>query len=538
VSGRAARVLAAASAAGAVAGLLAACSLQVPGTRDTFRILAGSEIEDLEPLLADAGDEIGADIEVEYTGTLEGAERIASGAAEGEFQAAWFSSNRYLDLLPDSSARVGAADQVMASPVILGVRESVATDLGWDAAAPSWGEVAQAAAAGDLTFAMTNPAASNTGFSALIGVATALSGTGAALTESDVAAVSGDLADFFSGQTLTAGSSGWLSEAYVERQREPGREVDALVNYESVLLSLNAGGDLAEPLTLVYPSDGVVTADYPLTELSGGSEEGRERYDRLVDWLREPAQQRRIVESTNRRPAVPGVDQPPGIGDDVLVDLPFPNQLSVATGLVDAYLNEIRRPPQTVFVLDTSGSMGDDGRIEGLRGALGDLAGADTSTQGSFARFRNRETVTLIPFSSGPEQPELFRVPATGGDDVLGDISARADGLEAFGDTAIYDSLELAYEVAAQRLAEDPETYVSIVLMTDGENTAGRSLDDFRASYEALDDDVRAVPTFTVLFGDSNVEEMTAVADLTGGRVFDAREGDLSRAFQEIRGYQ
>jgi Ca-activated chloride channel family protein len=79
---------------------------------------------------------------------------------------------------------------------------------------------------------------------------------------------------------------------------------------------------------------------------------------------------------------------------------------------------------------------------------------------------------------------------------------------------------------------------VSIVLMTDGENTAGRSLDDFRASYEALDDDVRAVPTFTVLFGDSNVEEMTAVADLTGGRVFDAREGDLSRAFQEIRGYQ
>ncbi len=520
-----------------VAGLLGGCSVQIPGTGETFRILAGSEVRDLEPLLAEASDVIDATIEVEYTGTLSGAEQIASGGADGSFQAAWFSSDRYLSLLPESSAKVGASENIMASPVILGVRESKAAELGWDSTPPSWGDIAAAAEAGDFTFAMTNPAASNTGFSALIGVATALSGTGSALTTADIDTVAPELTGFFSGQTLTAGSSGWLKDAFVERQAESGQEVDGLVNYESVLIEINENNETPEPLTLVYPSDGVVTADYPLTFLSSADDDARTKFDTLVSWLQEPAQQQRILDDTRRRPLVAGVSVDDAFTDQVLVDLPFPNQLQVANDLINAYLNEIRQPPQTIFVLDTSGSMEGD-RIEALRQALRDLSGADTSTQGTFARFRNRESVTLIPFSTEPGSPEIFEVPESGSDDVLAQISGRADGLEAFGDTAIYDSLIEAYQVAQAQVAENPDTFTSIVLMTDGENTFGQEYSDFESFYGGLPAPIQSVPTFAVLFGDSDVPEMQQVAELTGGETFDARDGSLSGAFQEIRGYQ
>jgi Ca-activated chloride channel homolog len=43
---------------------------------------------------------------------------------------------------------------------------------------------------------------------------------------------------------------------------------------------------------------------------------------------------------------------------------------------------------------------------------------------------------------------------------------------------------------------------------------------------------------FTILFGEGNMAEMTELATMTGGKSFDARAGDLSTAFRDIRGYQ
>ena len=70
--------------------------------------------------------------------------------------------------------------------------------------------------------------------SALISVASALSGAQAALTDADVRRAGPKLKEFFAGQRLTSGSSGWLATAYARRGN-----VDALINYESVLHSLN-----------------------------------------------------------------------------------------------------------------------------------------------------------------------------------------------------------------------------------------------------------------------------------------------------------
>jgi Ca-activated chloride channel family protein len=56
-----------------------------------------------------------------------------------------------------------------------------------------------------------------------------------------------------------------------------------MVNYESVLLSLNASGKLAEQLEIIYPRDGIIESDYPLLLLDSGKRDG---YDRAVAWLK------------------------------------------------------------------------------------------------------------------------------------------------------------------------------------------------------------------------------------------------------------
>lgn len=181
-----------------------------------------------------------------------------------------------------------------------------------------------------------------------------------------------------------------------------------------MLLGLNAEGKLKEPLTVVIPADGVVTADYPLTLLSGADKPTRHAYTAVTEWLRGPVAQKMIMDQTSRRPAVPGVQLDARFGDQLLVELPFPAQRAVIDNLITSYLNTIRRASQTIYVLDLSGSMRGP-RIEALRSALISLAGGQNRTgSGSFTSFRKRETVSLLGYSDSPRRPDVFSIPAGG----------------------------------------------------------------------------------------------------------------------------
>lgn len=249
---------------------LAACGL-TGSNANTMTVLAGSELRDLEPLFDQIERETGIRLEMEYSGTLDGAEALQAGQ---EVDLAWFSHGKYITLLQESQGRVIAQEKIMLSPVVLGVKESKAREWGWlDNPNVTWRDIADRAASGELRYAMTNPASSNSGFTALVGVASALSGSADALETGDVDTEA--LQGFFRGQTLTAGSSGWLSESYVREQDG----LDGMVNYESVLLSLNQGQQLREPLHLIYPQEGIITADYPLMLINADK---REQYDTLA----------------------------------------------------------------------------------------------------------------------------------------------------------------------------------------------------------------------------------------------------------------
>lgn len=487
----------------------------------TVRVLASSELSDMETLLEKAREATGITVRPTWAGTLDAVERLASGKADGAFDAVWLSSNDYLRLAPEAARRIASETPLMASPVALGVRPAAVRRLGWDAGTVSWAQVHRAVAAGDLTYGMTDPSRSNSGFAALISVASGLSGAQAALTDADVRTAGPKLKEFFAGQRLTSGSSGWLASAYARRST-----VDALINYESVLLSLNR--DTGAGLTVIRPRDGVVTADYPLSALTGATPEARDAVRALAEHFRSTGVQREITALTLRRPVVAAARPADPLSPEQRRELPFPGTRLVADGLLASYEHRLRRPSRTVYVLDTSGSMEGE-RLARLKSALNGLTGD----------FREREQVTLLPFGSTVKQVRTHTVDPA--DPKAGPAAIRADteALTAEGDTAIYSSLAAAYD----HLGPDTESaFTSIVLMTDGENTTGRSAAEFTAFYRALPAARQVTPVFPIVFGDSDRAELEAIAALTGGRLFDGTKeegpGSLDGAFEEIRGYQ
>ncbi|MEV6760555.1 VWA domain-containing protein [Streptomyces sp. NPDC051105] len=502
----------------ATAALLTGCTSESHRDDDstapkpgTLRVLASSELSDMTAVFDRVRKDTGVTIRPTYMGTLDAVDLVAQGKADGRYDALWLSSDDYLRLRPEAAKKVVSETSIMSSPVAIGVKAATVKSLGWKPADVTWSQVEQAVEAGRLTYGMTDPARSNSGFSTLVSVASALSGAQSALTEADVTKATPRLKKFFKGQTLTSGSSGWLASAYRRRG-----DVDALLNYESVLKSVQG-------LTVIRPSDGVITADYPFSSLSASSADTREDVRKVAEDLRTTAVQKLITDTTHRRPVVASVPPAAGLDTSRRRELPFPGSKSVADGLISAYENELRRPSRTVYVLDTSGSMEGD-RLARLKKALTDLTGD----------FRDREEVTLMPFGSDVKDVSTHVVDPGDPDTGLNAIRKDTDALRADGNTAIYTSLEKAYD----QLRTDRDAFTSIVLMTDGENTTGAQAGEFDDFYRGLSTAQRNIPVFPILFGDSSRTELQHIAALSGGRLFDAQQGSLDGAFEEIRGYQ
>ncbi len=517
------------AAAAACAGL-AGCDKAGSGTSGrnsaaasppaALSVLAGSELKEVAPILQDAARQAGIDLKLSYAGTLDIVERVNAGEP---FDAILPPNGAYPELA--LAAKPLAREKLFYSRVALGVKDAKLRELGWDRKPPTWADIAKAASAGKLRFAMTNPVSSNTGMSALFAVASAVAGKAEDLQVRDVNAKV--LSGFLSGQKLTAGSSGWLADAYA---RQPG-DLDAMVNYEAVILRANQTLAPEQRLTLVYPQDGVITADYPLLLLQ---EARREPYTRLIAALKKDAVQAKLASEGYLRPSVAGVAPAAGLPQAPVAELSFPNSLDTIDAVLSAYQGEWRRPATSIFVLDVSGSMS-GGRMQAMQEALKLLTGADARTASSrYASFQGRERVILLPFSDQPGTAVQVDFDGQRLQEARRKVQAFSDGLQVIGGTAIYAALIEAERMAAKEQAKDARRYVSIVLLTDGENNSHIRFDDLRSAYP----DGTPARIFPILFGEASTREMEQLAQFTGGRVFDGRKASLPLVFKEIRGYQ
>ncbi|WP_053718259.1 vWA domain-containing protein [Saccharothrix sp. NRRL B-16348] len=476
-----------------VSAVLSGCT---PGTPEpvALTVLASSELADLAPVLDDLRRDTGVELKLDRRGTVRASDDLVAGV---DHDLAWLSTNRYLRL---KAADLPLSTSTMLSPLVLGVQAGKADALR-DA---SWADVASRAAAGELRFGMADPRVSGSGMAALIGVATAAAGTGAALRAEDVTC--DKLQGFLTGRVFGAPGAAEVGDEYVKRQDE----VDAVVAYESTVLSLNASGQLREPLEVVYPRDGIVLSDYPLMLLKPDK---RAAYDRVVAWLRSPSAQRVIMERTFRRPFDPQVERTEKLREPIGTALYFPGTQEVVDTLLAAY-DRAGQAGRVVFVLDHSTSMA-GARIAGLREAFATLSRA-----GGFDRFRVGETVVLVRFAGTVLEERSVVIGSAA--DLEGLATALTTAELSDSGTAIWSALDHAYRVVGDG---------TVVLMTDGENNAGMSADEFLTAWP--DPPAR---TYAIRFGEADPVELDRVARATGGRVVDAGSGSLLEAVKEIRG--
>jgi Ca-activated chloride channel family protein len=293
----------------------------------TLSVLASSELADLEPVLADLRRDTGVILNMTYQGTVQASNELANGGTGHDL--AWLSSNRFLAL---KTPELPLSTSIMLSPVVIGMKAGKAKQLRDSVGGqPSWADIAARAGAGELTFGFADPHVSGSGLTALIGVATAAAGTGAALRPEDVTC--DKLQGFLAGKAFSAPDAAALATGYVTRQDE----VDALVTYESAVLSLNAAGKLREPLEVVYPRDGIVLSDYPVMLLKPDEPGKRVAYDRVVEWLRAEPAQRTIMQRTFRRSVDPSVPRTDQIREPLGPSLYFPGSQQVVDTLLAAY---------------------------------------------------------------------------------------------------------------------------------------------------------------------------------------------------------
>ncbi|MDT3400095.1 VWA domain-containing protein [Streptomyces sp. B1866] len=525
------------------AAVLATASCSSDGRKSvTLDVLASSELADLGPLLDDLRHDTGVTLHMDYQGTVDASDALTPGHYRHDL--AWLSSDRWLRLrLAASGSRTGLplSTRTMMSPLVIGMRRAAAERLRH--ASPdgriSWADVAAAAATGSFRYAMADPRHTNSGLSALVGVATAAAGTGAALRPQDVAC--DRLRGFLTGQAVTGRSTGDLADAYVRHQDG----TDALITYESELLALNASGRLREPLEVVYPEDGMVLSDYPLLLLDPAK---RPAYDKVVAWLLGEHAQRKLMERTLRRPLDTGIRRDPRLRRPIGNALYFPDQQQVVTRLLADYAADTPKdipgsaptgppPPaapasQALFLLDFSGSMRGE-RIAELRAAFDGLSGSDTSHTGRFVRFFRGERITVVRFGSRvlAERTLTYR-----DEKDLAALRAFVASEDFDGSTAVWSTLDGAYDRVADLLRAGPGRPLSVVLMTDGESNTGIGLDTFLARYRQRPAPVRAVHTYAIRYGDAGTAALDRAAWATGGRMVDARTGSLLDAFQETRG--
>jgi Ca-activated chloride channel family protein len=464
--------------------LLAACTSSTP-EQVRLKVLASPELADLGPVLEELKRATGVELAVEHRGTVEASRSLAG------FDLAWLSTNRFLRL---RGAEPALSTSIMTSPVVLGVKPDRRAVLG---ERPTWADVADRAALGEFRYGMADPRVSGGGMAALIGVATAAAGTGAALRTEDVSC--DRLQGFLTGRVFDAPDP--IAE-YVRRQSD----VDGVVAHESELLALNASRKLPQPLEIVYPQDGIVLSDYPLMLVEPAH---RAAYDRVVEWLRSPAAQRMIAERTWRRPVDPAVPRGEELRADVGTALYFPDRQEVLDRLL-LFHDRAGDGRQVIFVLDYSTSMRGE-RIAALREAFASLNGFD--------RFYVGETVTIVRFAGSVLEERSITVRGRQDLDALQAVVASDDLRD---NTAIWAALDHALKLARGE--------TTVVLMTDGENNAGPSVNEFLRVGRG------EVPVYPIRFGEASVAELDRVAQASGGRLVEAGAKSLLEAVREIRG--
>lgn len=502
--------------------------------KQSLSVVSGSENSILEPLIQEFADKNGIQINMDYLGSLDIMRLLQQDTFP--YDAVWPASSLWISV-GDSFHRVKHASSISITPVIFGIRDSLAQELGFKGKDVLVGDILEAIKSGKLRFTMTSATQSNSGASAYMGFLYALLGNPSSieLTDLEKEDLHQEITDLLAGVERSSGSSNWLVDLFMSG------DYDAMVNYEALIISANQRlqSEGRETLYAVYPQDGLTLADSPLGFVADSGVAGRDQdtqeqifLDLQAFLLSEESQKQ--IQATGRRTDMltgpEGLEEVfrPEWGIDLdrnLATMRMP-KAEVIIEALDLYQSEFKKPAYNIYLLDFSGSMTGEGHRQ-LMAALEAIM-IEENAKANLLQASHDEINSFIAFNSSVKS--LGQARGSGQD--LEKLYKHIKRYNPSGITLLYSAVDQALEELSQINLDQYSP--AIILLSDGAASWEEiNYEDIERHYNDL---ARDIPIFSILFGDAHKDQLDQLAKLSRARVFDGRD-DLIGAFQKVRGY-
>jgi len=432
---------------------------------------------------------------------------------------------------------IGTTDNLVLSPVVIAMWKPMAEAIGWGKKPLGWSDILSLAQDhkgwashgypqwGKFKFGHTHPEFSNSGLISLFAEAYAASGKTAGLSLKDLEKL--QTRQFLSGVEQSVVHYGSSTGFFGRKMFSNGPEyLSAAVLYESMVVESRSQTDLPMPVVAIYPKEGTFWSDHPIgvVEREWVSPEHREAAKIYIQYLLARPQQEKALQF-GFRPAAVDVPLAAPLDADHGVDPKEPKttlevpSVDVINGLLQLWKGA-KKHSNVVLVLDTSGSMKDEGKMQNAKVGAKQLIGM----------LDDADTFSFLPFSSELRWSGQDVAVKDGRGQLLGQI----DSLFASGGTALYDSIDAGYQHLAK--APDPDAKIqAVVVLTDGEDTqSGLKLEQLmeRIRYNGEN---RAIHVFTIAYGrDARKDILEKVAEATQAKFYEGNPQNIVEVFRDI----
>jgi Ca-activated chloride channel family protein len=304
--------------------------------------------------------------------------------------------------------------------------------------------------------------------------------------------------------------------------------LSAAVLYENMVIESYSQSNLPFPVVAIYPKEGTFWSDHPvgIVEREWVTPEHREAAKTYIQYLLQRSQQEKAI-TYGFRPGAVDVPLASPIDESHGVDPKEPKTtLEVpSVPVIDAILNlwqQEKKAANVVLVLDTSGSMNDDRKIQN----------ASEGAKQLVALLSDNDRLSLLPFNSKFAWAGRNLPIKTGRTTLNGTI----DSLFAQGGTALYDSIDEAYQYLLNQTHErEADSILSVVVLTDGEDTESKMhLNDLmdRIRY---DGETHKIHVFTIAYGkDARKDILGQIADATQAKSYQGTPENIVGVFKDI----
>jgi len=432
---------------------------------------------------------------------------------------------------------IASTDNLVLSPVVIAMWKPMAEAIGWGKKPLGWADILALSrnekgwAAygfpqwGKFKFGHTHPEFSNSGLISLFAEAYAASGKTAGLKLSDLEKP--QTKQFIAGVEQSVVHYGSSTGFFGRKMFANGPEyLSAAVLYESMVVESYSENNLAFPLVAIYPKEGTFWSDHPVgvVERDWVTPEHREGAKIYIQYLLKREQQEKAMQYGFRPasldvPLAAPLDASHGMdAKEPKTTLEVP-QVDVINALLELWKTQ-KKHSNIALVLDTSGSMAEQGKMQNAK------IGAKQLVQ----LLDDGDTFSFLPFST-----ELHW---SGQDASVKDgrqqLTQQIDSLFAGGDTALYDSIDAAYEhLAATR---NPDAKIqAVVVLTDGEDTNSKMKLNELMERIKYNGETRAIHVFTIAYGnDAKKDVLRQIAEATQAKFYEGTPQNIVEVFRDI----